>query len=593
VSLDALLAELSAPLAPARQEAVQRAYLARSITELLHERLITADVQLLPGGRSELRLPTDVAEVGWSCEAVHRQLDHWHVFPETIRRHPGGPPSAAQLFVDLRATIGIPPFTLARFVEETAQTLYADACIAARGRRSAAELAHADHQTLEAAMEGHPWILVNKGRLGFGALEQQTMTPEGGAEQQLVWLAARRDLARVYTLPGLDYQELLARELGDELPELEDRLRARGLEPRDYLLLPAHAWQVQNRLLAGFGDEIASRRLVVLAASRARYRAQQSIRTFRHAADGSRLYVKTALSILNTGQIRGLAPEKLRRAPAVTAWLQARFAGDPVLRQTAVLGEIATVVVEHPIYRQLADAPYQYREQLGALFRESPEASLQSGESLATMASLLYVDDEGRPLIAAFADRAAVTLERWLAAYLRAYLVPLLHCMFHHETFFVAHGENTLLVLHDGLPTRVVLKDLVEEIQVSRQVRAGLPEDLASLFYELEDAWVPLFVLTDVCDGFFRYLADVLVSHAGYAEDHFWRQVSGTIRAYQAEHPELAEKFQRWNLFPAEFPRFCLNKYRLVLFGYADTAHNVLDTSPKFSGTLPNPLVHA
>jgi siderophore synthetase component len=257
---------------------------------------------------------------------------------------------------------------------------------------------------------------------------------------------------------------------------------------------------------------------------------------------------------------------------------------------TELLGEVATVSVAHPSFTRMDGAPYQYRELLGALFRESAAPRLRPGESLATMASLLYVDDDGRQLVAELADRAGVSLAAWLAAYLAAYLTPLLHCFYRHELYFVAHGENTMLVLREGLPTRVVLKDLVEEIQMSRRTRAGLPPALAPLFYDIDDALVPLFVLTDVFDGFFRYLADVLATHAGFGEDDFWGLVGSTIRDYQAAHPELGAAFARHDLFVPEFPRFCLNKYRLVLFGYADTSANVLDTEPKFDGTLPNPI---
>ena len=47
-------------------------------------------------------------------------------------------------------------------------------------------------------------------------------------------------------------------------------------------------------------------------------------------------------------------------------------------------------------------------------------------------------------------------------------------------------GRIPLLVLEDGLPTRVVLKDIVEEIQFSRRARAELDEDLQALFYDID-----------------------------------------------------------------------------------------------------------
>lgn len=138
-----------------------------------------------------------------------------------------------------------------------------------------------------------------------------------------------------------------------------------------------------------------------------------------------------------------------------------------------MLGEVATVAYEHPVYRQIPDGPYQYREMLGALWR-------------------------------------------------------------------VAHGENTILVLRYGLPTRVVLKDLVEEVQVSRRHWHELPAELRGLLYNLDEQLIPLFILTDVFDGFFRYLSDVLATHCGLPEDRFWRLVTGVVQDYQDDHPKLA-----------------------------------------------------
>lgn len=594
--LDETVARLATPLEPKRFRLIQRLHVARALAELLHEKLLRAEAIPLEDGSFRLRLVADEPSVVWTCRAHHRRLDFWHIEPDSIKREAFGRlthvDEATSLLLDFRRTIGIEPFTLARFLEETAQTLYAEACIRDRGRPTALALAHADHQTIERSMEGHPWIIANKGRLGFDALAQQDLTPEAGQAQRLVWLAAHREVASYYAVAGLDHDTLFAHELGDEYERLRTRLADRGLPPSEYLFVPVNAWQYTNKIVVNFADEIAAHRLVPLGASAATYRPQQSIRTFQHASRPDRSFIKTTLSILNTGQIRGLSAEKLRQAPRVTEWLRARLGDDPTLKQlgTVLLGEIATLVYPHPAFARIPDAPYQFREYLGALFRESPVPYLRPGETLATMASLLYVDDTGQALIAELATRAAVTLHVWLERYLRAYLWPLLHCFFRHETFFVAHGENTLLVLDEGLPTRVVFKDLVEEIQVSRRVRATLPTELREFLYDIDDALVPLFILTDVLDGFFRYLANVLQTHCGFAEDDFWRLVAHAILHYQQEHPELRDAFARYDLFVPEFPRFCLNKYRLVLFGYAESASNVLDLNPRFDGTLANPL---
>src|SRR6185312_11969156 len=166
--------------------------------------------------------------IAYLCAATRRSLDFWHIDPMGVERVDHGRIEAADdvatLFVDLRRTIGIAPFTLARFLEETAQTLYADAWTRWRGRPRARELAASEHPEIERAMEGHPWIIANKGRLGFDAAELQAMTPESGAVMRLVWLGARKDRVHFAGVPGLDAETLYRAELGDEVDELRAEL---------------------------------------------------------------------------------------------------------------------------------------------------------------------------------------------------------------------------------------------------------------------------------------------------------------------------------------------------------------------------------
>jgi siderophore synthetase component len=137
---------------------------------------------------------------------------------------------------------------------------------------------------------------------------------------------------------------------------------------------------------------------------------------------------------------------------------------------------------------------------------------------------------------------------------------------------------------------RVVFKDFVEEVQVSPEEHGALPEPLRAVMVRFDEPLLPLFILVDVFDAFFRYLADVLTTHCGLSEARFWQLVARTIHAYEDDHPELQQAYERFDLFRAQFPCFCLNKYRLVYHGYAEVADNALETSPRFSGMLPNPI---
>ncbi len=69
-----------------------------------------------------------------------------------------------------------------------------------------------------------------------------------------------------------------------------------------------HPWQWENKLTVTFAAEIARQRIVYLGTGTEKYQAQQSIRTFFNTDQPAKSYVKTAMSVLNMGFMRGLSP---------------------------------------------------------------------------------------------------------------------------------------------------------------------------------------------------------------------------------------------------------------------------------------------
>ena len=148
--------------------------------------------------------------------------------------------------------IGMEPFTLARFIEETNRTLFADACIRHRGRPSSTSLADGllrerDGAFVERSMEGHPWVLVNKGRMGWGAADVQTFAPESGRAFPIEWVAVHTSRATATAVHGTNYDALLAADLGDEEKGLRGALASRDVDPTAYHFVPVHPWQLQPR----------------------------------------------------------------------------------------------------------------------------------------------------------------------------------------------------------------------------------------------------------------------------------------------------------------------------------------------------------
>lgn len=311
-----------------------------------------------------------------------------------------------------RHLLGLDGATLGHLVRELTRTLASDAHLA-HTALGAAELADLGYAELEGHQTGHPWLVANKGRLGFSAADAARFTPEARVATTLPWIAVSTRIAGYRGVPGLATpDQLYARELDPAVREaFAARLADRGLDAREYVYLPVHPWQWDEWIVPLYAPAIAGNDIVPLHADDDLRLAQQSIRTFANVGRPDRFTVKLPLSILNTLVWRGLPTERTLAAPAVTGWVQGLCATDPFLRDTCaviLLGEVASVTVEHPLYDRLPEVPYQFKEILGAIWREPLPPRLAAGERARTLASLLHTDPDGRAFTAELVARSGL-----------------------------------------------------------------------------------------------------------------------------------------------------------------------------------------
>lgn len=178
------------------------------------------------------------------------------------------------------------------------------------------------------------------------------------------------------------------------------------------------------------------------------------------------------------------------------------------------------------------------------------------------MASLLHVDHEGAPLIGEFIARSGLPAGEWLARYLRTYLHPIAYLLYRHRLKFSPHGENLILVLRDSVPVRAILKDVGEEVCVFDRPD-DLPPSCSRALTTEPDEIRNLGVLSDVFDDFFRPLA-ALTHRSGLLDDaDFWAIVAASVHEFVAAHPDLADRFARWDLFAPTFPAVHMNALQL------------------------------
>lgn len=543
--------------------------------------------------------PTTRKPVGGQTEYAFRArrgaYGSWFVEPGSVRRDGHQAVDPLCFLADAQGTLGLSGDTAGHLVREFAATLAADVRIAARATLTAAQLADLGYAELEGHQTGHPWIAFNKGRVGFSASDAERFAPEAREPGRLGWLAVRDDLADYRAVPGLTARRLYTEELSPaERVRFGAELIRRGCNPARYWWLPVHPWQWDEMIQTLYGPDLAEARMVYLGEGDDAYLPQQSIRTFSNIDHPERRHVKLPLSVLNTMVWRGLPVERTLAAPAVTCWLKGLVEADHFLSAECgviLLGEIASVAVRHDVLDRMPLIPYQYREMLGAIWREPLPPALERGERARTLASLLSEGADGKALVVELIERSGLTAPEWLDRLLHAILPPLLHFLYAYGTAFSPHGENAVVVFdEDEIPIRLAVKDFVDDVNITDAELpelADLPADAAAVLLREPAAYLCQFLHSALFVGHFRYLADLLEQRVALSGDAFWARVRAEIEAYQARFPERAERYALFDLATPRIDRLCLNRQRLLLDGYRDRA-----TRPHVAahGTVPNPL---
>ncbi len=577
-------------LEPERWERANRELLAKLLTEFMFEELVTPE---RAGDTFRLPLP-GAGELTFTGRL--RFLGQWRVDPAsltwTVAGRDAPVPDVAELVARLAPVIGVDPSTTAGAVVELSNTLLSDSYQLARGRPAAELAADLDPIAVEAEMRGHPWIVANKGRLGFDTSDLLDHAPESAKALSLPWIAVHPDRADAR---GLDNAGVVREQVGEVAFEgFRATAAAAGLDPSSATYLPVHPWQWRHRIAALHAGDIARRAIVALGPGPCHYQPQQSLRTFVDVEHPDRRWMKLPLSVLNTAVYRGLPRARTLVAPALTRWLANAVAADPFLVETGLvlLGEVASVSVAHPAMESIVGVPYQHTELLGAIWREPVRPRLASGETAVTMAALLHRDPWGMPFLDPVIARSGLTVDQWVRGLHRAVLPPLLHVLYRFGFTFSPHAQNTMLVLRDHAPARLVVKDFVDDAMISCEPLPELadlpPEVRHALGGGLESALLVQWIQGGLLVCVYRYLSELLEDHFGYPEADFWAAATATVRAYQDRlASELSHRYRLFDLDAPAFVKLCLNRVRVLERGYADHAERPLASAV---GWVENPL---
>ncbi|MEM7180790.1 MAG: IucA/IucC family siderophore biosynthesis protein [Spirochaetota bacterium] len=522
-------------------------------------------------------------------------FNFYRVLPESIERTDAAALKVSTLILELHNFFQLKPEITAMALRELSGTISADAWMAANENRIAAkDWPNTPDYLLEGELNAHPWIVANKSRLGFSASEYLKYAPEQKQPFRLRWLALKKERSNKAWVLEKDKRLLESGELTAEMQKnFQEQLAAMEKSPQDYDFLPVHPWQFENRILTLFATDFAEANLVDMGEGDDLYLPQQSIRTLNNISRKNRPYVKLPVSILNTSVYRGLPAERTKNAPKLSHWLASIAKKDVYLRdvtRVVLLSESASITVEHPEYSSMKDVPYQYNEYLGVIYRENCSEYLDPGERALPLAALFHRDTAGDSVLQVLVAESGLSAQAWTEKFMDAVLHPLLHFLYKYGFVFSPHGQNALIALQDNVPTRLFVKDFVDDANLCIDPlpeHEDLPEELYDLLDSLEAQVLIQWIQSGLFVCVFRYITEILEDDALLSEKEFWAIVVKSIQGYQDQFPDLTDRFEHFDLFKPAFPKLCLNSTRLLDIGYEDSAERPVAS---VTGLVDNPL---
>lgn len=447
----------------------------------------------------------------------------------------------------------------------------------------------------QAVVDGHPLHPCARVRGGMTVAELFAHAPEWADEVavRIVAVATSSFTQPPFARRGMT--ALLRRRYPGLADAADGHLRGVAQDPADYELLPVHPWQLCRVLVDRYAEQLADGRVIVIPRARIPARPLLSLRTLAPAAHRRAAHIKTAVDIRLTTAIRVVSPATAHNGPMMSALL-----AEICRREHGFGGRfISLAELASGSYRPAPGEPVDAAASLAAIARESPERHAGDGEVALPAAALAARSPlTGRPM---FADvlhelashrrpvRCDDTAERFLASYCDCTVPALLTLLSRWGVALEAHGQNTIVVLRNGLPVRSLYRDFGSiRVSTARLTRSGLrPPALAGALPTDDEDELRAGLFFPLLNTHLSQVVAALARAGDTEAPRLWRLVARCCRASYATltaDPTIAAQASRDEavLFGPTLPAKAMLRVQMSADPHA----------PQWV-TVPNPLVAA
>ncbi|CAM6085275.1 unnamed protein product [Calypogeia fissa] len=339
-------------------------------------------------------------------------------------------------------------------------------------------------------IDGHPLHPCAKIKIGMSATDSVLYGPEFGVSFDLRLVAVSRHSAKVSVGEDMDEQTafhnviaLLRKAFPSTMAAVEAELISANRDPMAHVIIPVHPHQLSVTLPRLHAKALADGTVFLLSAY-IPARPLMSVRTLevKETRISTGLHVKTALEVQLSGAIRGVSRESAHNSPKMCELFSAIAKQDLDLQRIAKNGgptfavciDLAGIAYlpQYASDRSAEDTNLDaLNRSLNAILRQNPEVLMGEGEVAMPIASLFARSPiTGRTIMAdlltelgtmASKDATLTGLaEDWLRQHVELCVPPALTLLSRYGIALEPHPQNTVLVLRDGHPNRIIVRDL-------------------------------------------------------------------------------------------------------------------------------------
>ncbi|MDQ6421979.1 IucA/IucC family protein [Paenibacillus sp. LHD-117] len=310
------------------------------------------------------------------------------------------------------------------------------------------------------ALRDRPFHPAAKAKGGWNDKDYVNYSAEYGGTFPLQWIAVKRDIL----LAGDGAEGRGAADFllsGDDRGQLDAAMRRLGLGGDDYAALPVHPWQLERMLPREFGTEMENGACVPLGiAAGGDYAATSSVRSLAPTGEGP--HVKLPLGIVSLGAIRSLPALYMTNGTRGQRLLEQLRAADQTLAGRLYLCDETAWWAYMPKAGDWFDDRPRH---LSCQIRSYPAELLRDPSYQMVPMAALAVCEPGMDthLFDAWMRlrgmRPGAEAARHLFGELCDEFLSLCMRMLRFGVLPEIHGQNVLVVLKNGTPSGIVLRD--------------------------------------------------------------------------------------------------------------------------------------